>query len=128
MGLFTSKCPSCDRAIGWFLKTPEDYVCACGKPVSTEEIEASWDKEYASTLAENTKIWIVKKRMSLSDTLQSIAAVNRFVEEAAVGKREWRSVSLFCNSIVHKVNYCNKTYFQAIQEYEDVGWALKRPS
>lgn len=42
MGLFTSKCPRCEKVIHWFLRAPMDYICECGKPVTPQEIENSW--------------------------------------------------------------------------------------
>lgn len=46
MGLFTSNCPHCNGPINWFLDAPKDFVCACGKHVTPEEIEKSWDDNY----------------------------------------------------------------------------------
>lgn len=50
MGLFISNCPACEAEIAWFLRAPQSYVCKCGRPVSPEEIEASWDENYRTHL------------------------------------------------------------------------------
>lgn len=50
MGLFTSHCPHCDADIHWFLRAPDDFVCVCGKPVSEQEIEDSWQRNYREHL------------------------------------------------------------------------------
>ena len=42
MGLFTSLCPDCLREVSWFLEAPKNYVCACGRSITPEEIEHSW--------------------------------------------------------------------------------------
>jgi len=53
MGLFTSNCPGCGADINWFLDVPVDYVCACERPVSPEEIEASHLENYHARLIAN---------------------------------------------------------------------------
>lgn len=50
VGLFTSKCPECSKKIDWFLVPPDNFVCSCGRHVSMEEIEASWDEIYREHL------------------------------------------------------------------------------
>lgn len=50
MGLFTSKCPTCDAGIAWFLEPPTDYVCKCGAHVPPDVIRESWNTIYTDHL------------------------------------------------------------------------------
>lgn len=53
MGLFTSVCPDCLREIDWFIHVPQDYVCACGRAVTPDEIEYSWNQQVGN----NPQTW-----------------------------------------------------------------------
>ncbi len=46
MGIFISKCKSCDHDINWFIEAPKQYVCGCGVFNSAKEIEDSYRELY----------------------------------------------------------------------------------
>jgi hypothetical protein len=117
MGLFISKCPACGTPIGWFLEAPEDYVCSCGRPFSSEEIKESYIKEYALSISENTKIWIGRSNITQSEIERCCLVVDEYKRKAELGEIPWSSLTRLCSTVNHEVIYKEATYITAIEDY-----------